>query len=490
MKIIRESKMKKKLFTSFICLFITTGITFGQSQGSYGFSDAKSAGLAFTYTSNALGIDAIGVNPANLALNNYSKFSLKTFFPLPPIAFAMTTPVTIEKYNYFFGGVDDGTGKIVGRYLTQSDKDELNTLLGESDLVVNLNLNYLSFAMNFGEKTGSFGFALIDRFGTNLRLSKVFTDLIFSGLYPMKLYSLSDVDIKLSYTREISFSYGRKILDFENSFIKNLYGGLAIKFIRGYYYLSTAKNNSYFKIDNDNVLRGSWDYQIYHALSPDFATNYGKDSIVSVDDFSFSIFPEPAGSGVGFDIGFTSFINDQLRASLAITDIGSITWDKNQAIINGSGDFTFEGYSSKEQIDSLTDRFKQVTSDLKSTFKTSLPTALRLGVSYQLDQAPFISKFPGKMLVSFDYNQGFNNEVGNTTKPRFSLSIDWKPGNWIPFIRTGISLGGKYGFRWGFGLGFMMGPLEFDLASSNFESLVSPNTANKLNLFAETRWRF
>lgn len=479
--------MKKILL--FILLLFTNHI-FAQTYGSYSFSDAKSAGLAFTYSSNALGIDAIGVNPANLALKDYSNFSLKTVFPLPPLSLSLTTPLSIEKYNYFFGGVDDGTGKKVGRYLTQADKDELNQLLGESDLIFNFNMNYLSFAINVNEKVGAFGFAFADRFGSNIRLSKVFTDLIFSGLYPVKMYSLSDMDIKLSYTREISLSYGRKVLNFDNRFLKELYAGLAIKFIRGYYYLGTAKNNSYFKLDNDNVIRGSWDYQIYHAISPSFATNYGKDSIVSVKDFSFSPFPEPAGTGTGFDLGLTAVLTNQMRVALAITNIGSITWDKNQAIIKGSGDFEFEGYSTKEQIDSLKDKFKQVTSDLKTSFSTSLPTALRLGVSYQLDQAPFISKFPGKMLVSFDYNQGFNDEIGNSTKPRFSLGIDWKPGNWIPFIRTGISVGGKLGFRWGFGLGFMAGPLEFDLATSNFESIVSPNTARKLNFFAESRWRF
>lgn len=478
----------KKLFL-ITAILINTQI-FAQTYGSYTFSDAKSAGLAFTYASNALGVDAIGVNPANLAITDISKFSLKTFFPLPPLAFSLTTPLSIEKYNYFFGGVDDGTGKTVGRYLNQSDKDELNQLLGETDLDFNLNLNYLSFAINVNEKVGAFGFAFADRIGTNLRLSKVFTDLIFSGLYPAKIYSFSDLDIKLSYIREISFSYGRKIIEFDDKFIKELYGGVAIKFFRGYYYLGTAKNNSYFKLDNDNVIRGKWDYEIYHALSPNFAKNYGKDSIVSVEDFSFSFAPEPAGSGTGFDIGLNATLQNQIKIAFAIVNIGSITWDKNQAIIKGSGSFEYEGYTSKEQIDSLTDKFKQVTSDLKSSFATGLPTVLRLGVSYQLDQAPFITKFPGKMLVSFDYNQGFNNEIGNSTKPRFSLGIDWKPGNWIPSIRTGFSLGGKSGFRWGFGIGMFAGPIEFNFATSNFESIVSPNTANKLNLFIDTKWRF
>jgi hypothetical protein len=479
----------KKIILSISLLFAFNSI-FAQSSGSFGFTDAKSAGLAFTYASNALGVDAIGVNPANLALQDFTRFSMKTLLPLPPLSLSLTTPLSVEKYNYFFGGVTDANGKTVGRYLTQSDKDELNQLLGESDLIFNTQIHFLSFAFNVSEKVGGFGFAFVDRIGSNIRLSKVFTDLVFSGLYPMKLYSFSDMDIKLSYTREMSFSYGRKIVDFDDKFIQSLYGGLAVKFVRGYYYLSTAKNNSYFKLENDNVIRGKWDYEIYHALSPSFAKNYGKDSIVSVDNFSFSLFPEPAGTGMGFDLGLTAILSNQMRVSLAVTDIGSITWDKNQAIIKGSGDFTFEGYSSKDQIDSLKDKFKQVTSDLKSSFTTSLPTALRLGVSYRLDQAPFISKFPGRMLVSFDYNQGFNNEIGNSTKPRFSLGIDWKPGNWIPTVRTGISLGGKLGFRCGFGLGIMAGPFDFNIATSNFDSIVSQNTATKLNLYLETKWRF
>ncbi len=484
------SNMKARLFFILFTLLFYNHL-FSQSYGSYGFSDAKSAGLAFTYASNALGIDAIGVNPANLALRDYSKFSMKTLIPLPPLSISLTTPISIEKYNYFFGGVDDGHGNTVGRYLTQADKDELNQLLGESDLIFNFNMNYLSFAININERVGSFGFAFVDHFGTNLRLSKVFTDLIFSGLYPAKIYNLSDMDIKLSYTRELSFSYGRKIADFDNNFLKDLYAGLGIKFIKGYYYLSTNKNNSHFVYDESTgIVKGSWDYEIYHAFSPNFGINYGKDSISKVENGGFTFSPDPAGSGMGFDIGLNANVNDQMRVAIALVNIGSIKWDKNQATIKGIGDFEFEGYNSKEQLDSLSDKFKQVTSDLKSSFTTGLPTTLRFGISYQLDRAPFIKKFPGKMLISFDYNQGFNNEIGNSKKPRFSFGIDWKPGNWIPYLRTGISVGGKLGFRWGFGLGMIAGPFEFVFSSSNFESIVSPNTARKLNFFAETRWRF
>ncbi len=136
-------KWKKIIFLS-VLIFISHTI-FAQSSGSFGYTDAKSAGLALTYASNALGVDAIGINPANLALNDISKFSMKTLFPLPPISLSLTTPLSVEKYNYFFGGVDDGTGKTVGRYLTQSDKDELNQLLGEKrfSLLIHKSIIYL-----------------------------------------------------------------------------------------------------------------------------------------------------------------------------------------------------------------------------------------------------------------------------------------------------------------------------------------------------------
>lgn len=475
----------------FILIFLSLKSNLiSQTSGSDGFTDAKSAGMALTYVSNTRGIDALGINPANIALKNNKKFSLKTFFPFPPINIAATTPLSIDKYNYFFGGVEDSLGNIVGRFLTNDEKDELNRLLGESDLLFNLNLNYLSFTIYFSEKVGSFGFAITDRLGTNLKLSKIFTDMIFSGIYPLKVYSFSDLTTKATFWREISFSYGRKIFSLENSLFKDLYGGISFKLLKGYYYLNSKNNESYFRLNENDILDIKWNYEIQHALSPSFASNYGKDSIVSPKDFSLSLFPETAGNGVGFDIGFTGIINEQLTVALALTDLGSINWGKNQATITGKGEIKFEGYTSKEQIDSLTNKFKKIQNDLNSAFSSSSPTALRLGASYQLDKAPFVKKFPGQMLISFDYNQGFNNEIGNTTKPRFSLGIDYNPSKWIPTIRTGVSVGGKLGFLWAFGLGISIGPIDIDFATSNFATILSPNTSRKINLFLESSWKF
>lgn len=474
----------------FFMLLILAGNSLAQSSGSYGFTDARSLSLANTYTARSLGVDALGINPANLALQDLTRFSLKTVIPLPTIGFNFSAPISMERINYFFGGVDDGSGKKVGRYLNEADKSELGDLLSNGEFITNFAITPLAFTININKNVGAFGFAVTDRLGTNERLSRAFLDLAFSGLTSGNIYSFSDLVVKSSYWRDFSLSYARSIFTKKDFFIKELFGGISLKLIQGFFYVGTAKNNSQFQLGDKNKIIGSWDYEVITAFSPDIGVNYGSDSVSTVEDFSPSPFPTPAGSGFGFDIGFTGKINDQLTVGLALTDIGSITWDKNQATIKGNGNFTFEGYSTKEALDSLEDKFKKITNDLSSSFSTSLPTALRIGVVYQLDRAPFIGSFPGQMAVSFDYNQGFNDEIGNTKTPRFSLGIDWKPGNWIPFVRTGLSFAGKHGFNWAFGLGFMLGPLDFNFATSNFNSLLGMNSAKHLSFGMDTRWRF
>ncbi|MBM4176925.1 MAG: hypothetical protein FJ213_12255 [Ignavibacteria bacterium] len=479
-------KFTKTLFL----IFLFAGSLMSQTSGSYGFSDAKSLSLANTYTARALGVDALGVNPANLAINDWTSFSLKTVLPLPNLGMNFSAPISMDRINYFFGGVDDGTGKKVGRYLTDSDKNELAELLSDGEFITNFAITPLAFTININENVGAFGFALTDRFGTNERLSKAFIDLAFKGLTANNVYSFADIVVRSSYWREFSLSYARPIFKMEDFIIKELYGGISLKMIQGMYYVGTSKNNSQFQLGNKNKIIGSWDYEVNTAFSPDIGVNYGSDSVSTVEEFSPSPFPTPAGSGFGFDLGFAGKINDQLTIGFALTDIGSITWDKNQATIKGSGDFIFEGYTTAEALDSLEDKFKKITNDVSSSFSTSLPTALRIGAVYQLDKAPFIGSFPGQMAVSFDYNQGFNDEIGNSKTPRFSLGIDWKPGSWIPFVRTGLSFGGKHGFNWAFGFGFMLGPLDFNFATSNFNSLLGMNSAKHLSFGMDTKWRF
>ena len=123
-----------------------------------------------------------------------------------------------------------------------------------------------------------------------------------------------------------------------------------------------------------------------------------------------------------------------------------------------------------------------------SNFQTDLATAIRLGISHY-----FLGKKgdnSGSLLLAFDYNQGFNDMPGNSLKPRFSLGMEWKPWEWFPFIRTGFSYGGELGFNWALGLGMDAGLVEFNIATSNFETLIAPNYAKQLSVSVGSRWKF
>jgi len=70
------------------------------------------------------------------------------------------------------------------------------------------------------------------------------------------------------------------------------------------------------------------------------------------------------------------------------------------------------------------------------------------------------------MLVAIDYNQGFNDQPGNTTKPRTSIGADWVLGTIA--VRSGFSFGGIDNFNWGFGLGLDFGILALNFWNSGY----------------------
>jgi hypothetical protein len=100
----------------------------------------------------------------------------------------------------------------------------------------------------------------------------------------------------------------------------------------------------------------------------------------------------------------------------------------------------------------------------------------------------FKKGFPGKLLLAFDYNQGFNEMPGNSMKPRFSSGADWAL-NWFA-LRTGVSIGGIDKFNWGLGFGLDFGLLEINFGTSDFESVVSPNSAKRVSIGIDSVWKF
>ena len=100
------------------------------------------------------------------------------------------------------------------------------------------------------------------------------------------------------------------------------------------------------------------------------------------------------------------------------------------------------------------------------------------------------TRFPGSLLLAFDYDQGLNEMPGNSLQPRFSIGAEWKPMNYFPYLRSGFSLGGERGFRWAFGLGVDAGIVELHFATSDMQSVVVPNGTKTISVSFGSRWKF
>jgi hypothetical protein len=202
---------------------------------------------------------------------------------------------------------------------------------------------------------------------------------------------------------------------------------------------------------------------------------------------SFNIFPSPAGTGFGFDVGFAGLLNNKWRFALALTDVGSIKWTKNVAEFTSFGYVYLDDLTNREQRDSVKETV--TTGSRKVDYvNTNLATALRAGVSYLFDGG--IKSWPGSLLLAFDYNQGFNDMPGNSLEPRFSIGAEWKPMDYFPYLRTGFSYGGGRGFNWAFGLGIDAGIVDLHFATSDMQTFIITNSSKAVSVSLGSRWKF
>ncbi len=441
----------------------------------------RTIGMSRTFTASSRGLDALGLNPANLALDD--RGSTVTFEFLPFGFRAGSDFINYQIYQDYFTGQDsldvngqpaigpNGKTVRVGKKLSQSDKDAILGLFPGGIAHTQFNFDVTEFGLAYQSATiGGIGFSVSERLGVNLDIPEGYLKMLLEG-FPEEgaTYSLDNTSVTASWLREFNLSYAR-VLPFELKWVRNISVGIGIKYIQGFGYFGT---DHYFgKIqtvpshvvasDGTPVLAGepisgNFDFLQYQAHIPD--SNYVSNVL------------KPAGTGLGFDFGLSAEMFQAFRIGLSITDIGKITWNQNTKAIVGTGHFEVFDFNSQ---DSVKNAFKGETRDTTS-FTSSLPTALHIGASLQVDKAAFVGKFPGQLLLAADMHFGFNEEPGNTKTPRFALGAEYRPLNAIP-IRTGISIGGRERFQWSLGLGINTPIWDLDFATESIALLTNPNS--------------
>jgi hypothetical protein len=476
--------MKKLNMNNFIAIMVIifleyTGTVFSQSSEAV---NARSSGMAKTFTSSSYGIDAIGKNPANLFQDSSKHVEIITPLPLPNLSInAGTNFFSLDDYNYFFGVKNkDANGKDIGRILTPSDKDRLKNLFSDGGNVF-LDGSFMLFGISV-QPTKSFGtiaFTISDIISANATFPKSIIDIAMDGNISNSVYNFNDTQFKAWWLRKYSFSYAHEINIFPHIF-KSLTAGVSINFIQGFVYAGIDHINTQLQTGDENVITGQSDYLAHAAFSTSFNVKYDFDKSVKTNN-SFSLFPTPAGTGVGLDFGINAKLSDFFSIGFALTDIGSITWNKNAAEYSTNKALYIDDITNKDQVDTLTDHLTGKNSGkYVNSFSTQLATALHLGCALELTN----------LLLAFDYNQGFNDQPGNSTIPRFSVGTEWIPKWWVLEFRTGISAGGYEKFNWGAGLGLNFGLLELNFGSPDFQYVFAPNDTKRIAIAFDSKWKF
>ena len=127
--------------------------------------------------SSSEGLDALFSNPANLRDTN---FTFSFLMPLANIEASFgNTFMDIEKYNkYFIGdGTTNSDGSLKAKHLTESEKQDLSSIINNGEVYLNGKYTPLAFTINAG-KIGTFGFDCSANVMQKIRFSNNISNLI------------------------------------------------------------------------------------------------------------------------------------------------------------------------------------------------------------------------------------------------------------------------------------------------------------------------
>jgi len=448
-----------KILKYFIILVVTTGIvlTGNSVQAQSGHVSAASLGMGGTGTAFVDTYHANFINPANLLLNSDSKPSFSIGILGGVSATAGGPLANVSVYNDYFT-----SGDLV------NTADALDNWFG-SDVSVTkrlgLELDVVPIGMAWRGDKSSFSLALRHRTLFSGSMNRGYAQVLLEGVTQEKFSTAKPVNFNTNSLMfsEVSAGFSMKILELPSlpGIGKNvkLYAGIAPKYIVPIYtsgidFKSTLQHNG-----NQIVNDFEYTFQTVGGLTSQFEDYYQASRDENFDgDLGDFIDPEGSdivdvqGAGYGVDLGGTiemdlagplagvfSFMKGtkKLTVSLAITDIGSVTYDNNAGSFSADETFTWDGADFDDGFDeALSDSIskeiylnyepgseKEITQDL--------PTKVSLGSHLQL----------GKLSVALDLSKGMNEVAMNSKRLAMGIGAEYKFFNFIP-LRAGYRTGG------------------------------------------------
>jgi Family of unknown function (DUF5723) len=398
--------MKRKVFLIIVLMVMLFGQRLANANH---YNNARSLAMAKSFTSLALNYQVLGVNPANLALQNNGSLGLEFFSAGVRLS---NNSFSLSDYNNYNG-----------EHLSQADKDDILSKVPVDGLEGSFEsgLSALSFS------TGSFAVGLTGNGNGNINLDREILELIFNG------NSVGDsVDVSNAFGTGIAHadfnvSYGAQL---KQTKWGTLNWGINLKYIYGLAFAEVEEAQGYISTQTGGIN----------------------------SEGAIQIKTSEGGSGFGMDVGFSAQYKQNWVFSLAVTNlISKINWNKENQLKTYS--FAWSNWTVENSDDDSLITSDEFDEEIGS-FSKSLAPQLAMGASTSYKS----------LLVSFDFKQGFSNLGNVSTKPQFSIGCEAGFLSVLP-LRAGVSLGGIEGSSAAVGFGLNLRPFYLDFAYTTTGSL-------------------
>lgn len=466
----------------FLPLLILLSFSAKGQYGSFGVTDARSLGMGNTYNATSYDLYAIGKNPGLLSKKD-GDFKVSIIFP-NFTAQQYGVSQAISTFDYYT------TNKLRSDGLITLDKEKFELAIQNNGIVfVDMLLGFFSASFHPNERIGSFAFSMSDYMTGYMDIPDIILDVNYGAEIPNGEFSLDNFVFKAWWIRNYAISYSRYIYResglYRNNpgFFQSISAGITAKYVMTYAYTDVGLTSQVNYSTGTQTLSGSYQAHATYAFSEDLGI------VNSFDDRPKQAPPgflqlEPAGRGYGIDIGAAAEIRKGWILALSVTDLGSISWKGNSRKSEFEGYIDISGVIDYETIDSLSHNIS-LSFERETNFRTPMPTAIRLGVALKFEE--MFKKFPGKLLVGLDYNQGLNEQPSNYKSPRFSLGFDYRyRPNW-PILIGGYTVDFLGIGRGAIGLGYDTYFVDFYVSTIDIFDMVTGGPRFSASLVA--RWK-
>jgi hypothetical protein len=440
--------MKRLLLSLFILSFSSAMY----AQQEFSVFTASGRGVSTTFVTD---YQAIGINPANLGFKRTYDTKHVTFGLMEIGLSAYSEALTKANFKKSIG--------FNSPEFTYQQKIEAASNFANKALSINADINLFGISYQ-NDKLGGLAFGIRDCFRYYSKFNSQASDILFRGYgsaYFDQLYgqggsqvsntpdnyelykdsldygkatnplNMSKIfngsKIQMQYYREYSLSYGK---EFEVNDNISIGGGIGVKYLQGFAVIDANSDGSSLSART--------------AYSPSFNLDFGavKNSNPSADSTSRTFPPKSAGKGFGTDFGLNVVIRENLKIGLAVTNIGSITYESNVYQVQDTFLVKIENggannYNVTSQFETFTkgDGFFKWAGNQK--IKIKLPTMIRFGASLKLGE---------KGEVGFDVIIPATKTPGTFQSVLTAIGGDFKPVRWLR-LSAGVSRGGNYSSR-------------------------------------------